>query len=196
MRTTIHRYRRGRGKGWVESIPKQWPLAPNLPKWQITRANVLRRVTFLLNTRQIRQSECIESGLSRVANLGNLENFEARSFYIQKKIFLCIKRSSLPSPNLPNLPNSPNSLNTRQIRRSESQKFAQYSPNLPERVTKIWRIFGEYSNSLNLPASGHCLTVYPITPLKLSGAYIPSIVLSKTNIKLTYVSVLGKKQKF
>jgi hypothetical protein len=24
---------------------KQWPLAPNSPKWQITRANVSRRVT-------------------------------------------------------------------------------------------------------------------------------------------------------
>ncbi len=74
---------------------------------------------------------------------------------MQKKIFLCIKRSSLPSPNLPNSPNSPNLLNTRQICRSESQKFAQYSPN--SRVTKIWRIFGEYSNSTNLPASCHCL---------------------------------------
>jgi hypothetical protein len=25
---------------------KQWPLAPNSPKWQITRANVSRRVTI------------------------------------------------------------------------------------------------------------------------------------------------------
>jgi hypothetical protein len=54
---------------------KQWPLAPNSPKWQITCANVSRRVTFLLNTRQICRSECIESGLSRVANLANLANF-------------------------------------------------------------------------------------------------------------------------
>jgi hypothetical protein len=59
----------------IELIIKQWPLAPNLPKWQITRANVLRRVTFLLKTCQIRRSECIESGLSRVANLANLANF-------------------------------------------------------------------------------------------------------------------------
>ncbi len=29
---------------WVEG--KQWPLAPNSPKWRITRANVSRRVTF------------------------------------------------------------------------------------------------------------------------------------------------------
>ncbi len=27
-------------------MPKQWPLAPNLREWQITRANVARRVTF------------------------------------------------------------------------------------------------------------------------------------------------------
>jgi hypothetical protein len=26
---------------------KQWPLAPNLQEWRITRANVSRRVTFL-----------------------------------------------------------------------------------------------------------------------------------------------------
>ncbi len=52
---------------------------------------------------------------------------------------------------------SPNLLNTRQIRRSESQKFAQYLPNLPERDTKIWQIFGEYSHSPNSLASCHCL---------------------------------------
>jgi hypothetical protein len=75
---------------------------------------------------------------------------------MQKKIFLWIKQSSLP---LPNLPNSPNLLNTRQIRRSESQKFAQYSPNSPEQVTKIWRIFGEYSHSPNSLASCHCLII-------------------------------------
>jgi hypothetical protein len=54
---------------------KQWPLAPNLPKWRITRANVSRQVTFLLNTCQICRSECIESELSRVANLANFANF-------------------------------------------------------------------------------------------------------------------------
>ncbi len=81
-------------------------------------------------------------------------------FMYKKKIFLGIKRYSLSSPNSPDLPNSLNLLNllnTRQISRSESQKFALYSPNSPERVTKIWRIFGEYSNSLNSSASDHCL---------------------------------------
>ncbi len=80
-------------------------------------------------------------------------------FMYKKKIFLGIKRSSLSSPDSPNSLNLLNLLNTRQIRRSESQKFAQYSPNSPEQVTKIWQIFGEYSNSLNLPASGHCLVI-------------------------------------
>ena len=68
---------------------------------------------------------------------GKFSKFLSQVVLYTKKIFLCIKRSSLPSPNSPN---SPNLLNTRQIRRSESQKFAQYSPNLPMRVTKIWRV--------------------------------------------------------
>ncbi len=42
--------RRGQNveRHFVENSKKnqQWPLAPNLPKWQITRANVSRRVTF------------------------------------------------------------------------------------------------------------------------------------------------------
>ena len=89
---------------------------------------------------------------------GEFSEFLSQVILYTKKIFLCIKRSSLPQPNLPNLPNSPNSLNTCQIRRSESQKFAQYSPNSPERVTKIWQIFGEYSHSPNSLASCHCLS--------------------------------------
>ena len=55
--------------------PKQWPLAPNSPKWRITRANVSRRVTFFSKSPLANVSECIESGLSRVANLANLANF-------------------------------------------------------------------------------------------------------------------------
>ncbi len=93
---------------------------------------------------------------------GEFSKFLSQVVLYTKKIFLCIKQSSLPSPNSPNSsnsPNSPNSLNTRQICQRESQKFAQYSPNSPERVTKIWQIFGEYSNSLNSPASGHCLFI-------------------------------------
>ncbi len=57
---------------------KQWPLAPNSPKWQITRANVSRRVTFLSKVANVEHErmyrvrgkwlanvgECIESGES------------------------------------------------------------------------------------------------------------------------------------
>jgi hypothetical protein len=75
----------------------------------------------------------------------------------KKKIFLGIKRSSLPSPNSPNSPNSLNSLNTRQIRRRESQKFGGSLVFANSSTRQKRRIFGEYSNSLNSPASGHCL---------------------------------------
>ena len=70
-------------------LNKQWPLAPNLPKWRITRANVSRRVTFWRMSANVSSVKCIESGekgwrmsgecsesgLSRVANLANLANF-------------------------------------------------------------------------------------------------------------------------
>jgi hypothetical protein len=56
-------------------LSKQWPLAPNSPKWRITRANVSRRVTFFSKSPLANVSECIESELSRVANLANLANF-------------------------------------------------------------------------------------------------------------------------
>ena len=36
-------------------IFKQWPLAPNLPKWRITRANVSNASLILANA-----GECIE----------------------------------------------------------------------------------------------------------------------------------------
>ena len=83
-------------RSWVQT--KQWPLAPNSPKWRITRANVSRRVTFFSKMANVeceqmyrvrgngwRMSgeciesgengwrmlgECIESGQSRVANVG------------------------------------------------------------------------------------------------------------------------------
>ena len=69
-------------------------------------------------------------------------------FMYKKKIFLGIKRSSLSSPNSPDSPNSLNLLNllnTRQISRSESQKFALYSPNSPERVTIICSILAKFA---------------------------------------------------
>jgi hypothetical protein len=48
-------------------ISKQWPLAPNSPKWGITRANMSRRVTFFSKSPLANVSECIESGLSRLS---------------------------------------------------------------------------------------------------------------------------------
>ncbi len=85
----------------------------------------------------------------------------------KKKIFLGIKRSSLPLPNLPNSPNSLNSLNTCQICRRESQNFggSLVFENLSTRQKR--RIFGKYSNSLNSPASGHCLEISHLEILML-----------------------------
>ncbi len=108
-----------------------------------------------------------ESGESVTAFWQIWQILKLGRFMYKKKIFLGIKRSSLYLPDSPNSLNLLNLLNTCQICRSESQKFAQYSPNLPERFTKIWRIFGEYSNLLNLPASGHCLEKNQILHLKL-----------------------------
>ncbi len=140
-------------------IIKQWPLAPNLRKWQITRANVS-------NASHIFQKWPLatvgESGESVTAFWRIWRIFKLGHFKYKKKIFLGIKRSSLPSPNSPNSPNSLNSLNslnTRQIRRREAQKFggSLVFANSSTRQ-KRW-IFGEYLNSLNSPASGHCLII-------------------------------------
>jgi hypothetical protein len=69
-------------RGWKKA--KQWPLAPNSPKWRITRANVSNASHSLANVGECIESgetgwrmsvECSESGLSRVANLANLANF-------------------------------------------------------------------------------------------------------------------------
>jgi hypothetical protein len=60
----------------IWEIIKQWPLAPNSPKWQITRANVSRQVTFFSKMANVEcermyrvrgngwrmSGECIESG--------------------------------------------------------------------------------------------------------------------------------------
>ena len=57
--------------------------------------------------------ECIESGQSRVANVGE-----------------CI----------------------------ESGQFSKMTILASTRIHQKWQIFGEYSNSTNSPASGHCLS--------------------------------------
>ena len=105
---------------------KQWPLAPNSRKWRITRANVSNASHIFP---EMTFGECRRVWQVRHGILANLANFKARLFYVQKNIFLGIKRSSLSSPNSPDLPNSLNSLNllnTCQIRRSESQKFGEF----------------------------------------------------------------------
>ncbi len=90
-------------------------------------------------------------------HFGEFGEFLSQVSLCTKKIFLGIKRSSLPLPNLPNLPNLLNSLNTRQIRRHESQKFGGLLVFANSSTRQKRRMLGEYSNSLNLPASGHCL---------------------------------------
>ena len=85
-------------RGMVRRNIKQWPLAPNSPKWRITRANVSRGVTFFSKMANVERErmyrvrgngwrmsgeciesgengwrmsgECIESGQSRAANVG------------------------------------------------------------------------------------------------------------------------------
>ncbi len=74
--------------------------------------------------------------------------------YTKKSYFLCIKRSSLPSPNLPN---SPNLLNTRQIRRRESQIFPKNAILASASTRQKCRNFGKYSHSPISLASCHCL---------------------------------------
>ena len=48
---------------WVKF--KQWPLAPNSPKWRITRANVSNASLILANV-----GECIECRMCRVRGKG------------------------------------------------------------------------------------------------------------------------------
>ena len=92
---------------------KQWPLAPNLREWQITRANVARRVTFFSKTAV---GECWRVWRVLAKRLGECGEFG------ESRVFL--KTAVLASTR------------TRQKR----------------------RVSREYSNSLNSPASSHCLT--------------------------------------
>ena len=49
---------------------KQWPLAPNLPKWRITRANVSRRVTFLSKVANVEREQMYRVRGKWLANVG------------------------------------------------------------------------------------------------------------------------------
>jgi hypothetical protein len=61
---------------------KQWPLAPNLQKWRITRANVSNASHIFP---EMTFGECRRVWRVRHGILANLANFKARSFYVQKK---------------------------------------------------------------------------------------------------------------
>ncbi len=149
---------------WV--IFKQWPLAPNSRKSRITRANVWNASLIFQKLPLANVSESGESVTAfwRIFKLGR---------FMYKKIFLGIKWSSLPSPNLPNSPNSLNLLNTHQICRRESQKFGGSLVFANSSTRQKRRIFGEYSNSLNSPASGHCLVIFHFQIFKSSLGIIP-----------------------
>ena len=128
------------------------------PKFaKITRANVSNASHIFPKTTLGKCRRVWRVRHSILANLANLANFEARSFYVQKNIFFCIKQSSLPLPNLPKSPNLPNSLNTCQIRRRESQIFPKNAILGSVSTRQKCRNFGKYSHSPNLLASCHCL---------------------------------------
>jgi hypothetical protein len=198
---------------WLCVKCKQWPLAPNLWEWRITRANVSRQVTFfpdmafgecgrVWRVRAKQVGECGQIYRVRAKQVGECRQVwrvlakpldecwlkEDRSFYAQITYFICIKQSSLHSLNSPNLPNLLNSRKTCQtclsrvwrvfakwfgecqrvwrVRAkqvgnvgefSESDQFSKKTILASTRICQKWRIFGEYSNSTNSPASGHCL---------------------------------------
>ncbi len=159
---------------------KQWPLAPNSPKWRITHANVSRRVTFFSKMANVECERMYRvrgkwlanvGGMYRVrgkwlANVGRMYRVrpkqvgkcrrkQDRSFYAQITYFICIKRSSLRSLNSPNSPNSLNSCKSRQTCLSRVWRVrAKWLANVGRmyRVRPIFQNghFGEYSNSPKL----------------------------------------------
>ncbi len=148
---------------------KQWPLAPNSRKWQITHANVSNASLIfqkwpLANVGKSGKSVTAFWRIWRILKLGR--------FMYKQKIFLGIKRSSLPLPNLPNPPNLLNLLNTCQICQRESQKFGWLLVFANLRTHQKRQTFGEYSNLLNLPASGHCLFRNPY----LMNGYLKKLI--------------------
>jgi hypothetical protein len=140
----------------------QWPLAPNLREWQITCANVSRRVTFfpemafgecgrVWRVRAKQVGECRQVWRVLAKPLDECWLMQDRSFYGQITYFICIKRSSLHLLNLPNSPNSLNLLNSRKTCQTclsrvwrvlekwfgECQRVWQVRAN---QVGKCWRI--------------------------------------------------------
>jgi hypothetical protein len=112
----------------------------------------------------------------RPKQVGEFRRKQDRLFYAQITYFICIKRSSLHSLNSPNSPNSLNSCKSCQtclsrVWRVRAKWFGECRPMYrvrPKQVgecRRMYRVlpifqndhFGEYSNSTNSPASGHCL---------------------------------------
>jgi hypothetical protein len=88
--------------------PNQWPFAQHSPDSCKTRANLARRKLFFLKNDfwqswQIWQN--MRPGISQIWQIWLF--FKLGHFMYQKHIFLCIKQSSLPLPNLSYLPNLP-----------------------------------------------------------------------------------------
>jgi hypothetical protein len=107
---------------------KQWPLAPNLREWQITRANVTRRVTF----------------------------FSKMAFGEYRRVWRVLGKWFGECWRV---------WRVRATRLGESRRVWRVRATPLGECRRVWRVshisengrFGEYSNSLNSPASSHCL---------------------------------------
>jgi hypothetical protein len=114
----------------------------------------------------------------RPKQVGECRRKQDRSFYAQISYFICIKRSSLHSLNSTNSPNSLNLCKSCQTCLSrvwrvrakwfgECRRIYRVWPKQVGKCRRMYRVrpifqndhFGEYSNSTNLPASGHCLVI-------------------------------------
>jgi len=106
---------------WAKT--KQWPLAPNSQKWQITHANlsnaslifpemIFGKCGRVWRVRAKQVGECWRVWRVLAKPLDECWLKQDRSFYAQITYFICIKRSSLHSLNSPNSPNLLNSRKT------------------------------------------------------------------------------------
>ncbi len=122
--------------------------------------------------------ECRANVSSPGKLVGECWRKQDRSFYAQITYFICIKRSSLHWLNSPNSLNSLNLCKSCQICLSRMYRVrGKWLTNVGRmyrvrgkwlaNVGQMYRVqpifqnghFGEYSNSTNSPASGHCLSL-------------------------------------
>ena len=174
---------------WVNI--KQWPLAPNLRKWWITRANVSNasqifpEMTFgecgrvwrvrakqvgkcgrVWRVRAKQVGECRRIYRVRAKQVGECRRKQDRSFYAQITYFICIKRSSLHSLNSPNSPNSLNSCKSCQTCLSRVWRvWAKWLAN----VGQMYRVQGKW-----LANVGRMYRVRPIFQNGHFGEYLNS----------------------